>query len=250
MRLLRKEVDNLIIVLLFSSLFLVLFTLPEINSYSFNEYIIGISIVFLLSLFLLKKYGFIRWSLILILFLLFTLIREDISILTSSLVFILFPFYWLKLEGKKYNSILKEYGLIVKDKLKIIISGILGLFLIIFIVGLIGSIFYFFGINDQANVKEVVKSLPWIAFPIAVLIAPIAEEIFFRGFLLKKVGILISAVIFALLHFAYGSIVEITVAFVIALLLSYLFIKTKSLWPSIIAHGLFNLMSLIVMWFL
>ena len=57
-----------------------------------------------------------------------------------------------------------------------------------------------------------------------------------------------STVVFSVLHFAYGSIVEITAAFAIALLLSYLFIKTKSLWPCIIAHSLFNLLALLVMW--
>ncbi|RLF34826.1 MAG: hypothetical protein DRM99_05785 [Thermoplasmata archaeon] len=52
------------------------------------------------------------------------------------------------------------------------------------------------------------------------------------------------------MHFTYGSIVEITAAFAIALLLSFLFIKTESLYPSIIAHGLFNILSLSIMWLL
>ncbi len=187
------------------------------------------------------------WVRTYILFLIFSLFRDNIIILAPAFVFVTFPIYWQKTD---YKQLLKEYGLIVKDKLPIILYGILGFFCIVFLVMCISLIFYFFELNDQQNIKDVVKSLPLIAIPFAVLFAPFAEEVFFRGFLYKKFGVWVSALIFALLHFAYGSIVEITVAFVIAIFLTYLFIKTKSLWPAIIAHSLFNLMSLTVMWLL
>ncbi len=248
MRLLRKEIDYLILILLFSSLLLVIFTFPEINKYSFEEYLIGVGIIFLISLILLKKYKFQKWAIIFIIFLIFTLVRNELSLLAPSFIFIVFPFYWAKHNGKKYSTVIQEYGLRVKNKFSIIMCGVIGLFLIILLVGLIGLFFYLIDMNDQANVKDVVRSLPWISIPFAIILAPLAEEIFFRGFLLKKLGLWASAIIFAVLHFAYGSIVEIAAAFAIALLLSYLFVKTKSLWPSIIAHSLFNLLALTVMW--
>ncbi|MCC7552300.1 CPBP family intramembrane metalloprotease [Candidatus Micrarchaeota archaeon] len=250
MWILREKVNDILLILLFSSFLLILFTLPEINSYSFNEYIIGISIIFLLSLFILSKYGFKLWSITMIFFLIFSLIRDNMILLAPSLIFLCFPFYWESQKGKKYTKVLSEYGLYFKNKFSLLIYGIVGFFGIVFLVVLIGLVFYLFGLNDQQNVKEVVKSLPLISIPLAIILAPLAEEIFFRGFLYKKIGIWISAVIFALLHFSYGSIVEIAVAFAIALFLTYLFIKTKSLWPSIIAHSLFNLFALGVMWLL
>lgn len=248
MWLLRKEIDNLILILLFSSFLLILFILPEVNSYSLEEYMIGIFLIFLISLILFKKYGFQIWAKILVLFLIFTLVRIESGILAPAIVFITFPFYWEKQKGNNYKKIIKEYGL--QFKFKYLVYGLFGFFGVFFLVLISSLIFHFLGINDQQNVKEVVRSLPLISVPFAIFFAPVAEEFFFRGFLSKKIGILFSAIVFSLLHFAYGSIVEIAVAFVIALFFSYLFIKTKSLWPSIIAHSFFNLIALVIMWLL
>ncbi|GHO67476.1 hypothetical protein KSC_063680 [Ktedonobacter sp. SOSP1-52] len=78
-----------------------------------------------------------------------------------------------------------------------------------------------------------------------VLVAPICEEIFFRGFLLGGLrrsmsngwAIIISAVVFALAHFDPGSFV---VLLVIGLILGYLRCRMRSIWPGILLHTLNN----------
>lgn len=75
----------------------------------------------------------------------------------------------------------------------------------------------------------------------AVLIAPICEEIFFRGYLfgglLQRMGLwpaaLLSAALFALAHGDIGSLV---VLFVFGLVLAYVRWRCGSLWPGIIIH--------------
>ena len=87
---------------------------------------------------------------------------------------------------------------------------------------------------------------------IAVLVAPIAEESFFRGFMFagirKRIGFpgaaIISAAIFAIAHLSTESLVPI---FLLGLMLAWLYHKTKSVWPCIIVHAAYNSIGVISM---
>jgi len=79
-----------------------------------------------------------------------------------------------------------------------------------------------------------------------VIVAPFTEELLFRGLILRGflarygvvAAVLVSAVLFALVHvnpYQFGS------AFLMGVFLAWLFLRTHSLWPCIIAHGFFNL---------
>jgi len=67
-----------------------------------------------------------------------------------------------------------------------------------------------------------------------------AEEVFFRGFLVKKIGVIPSSIIFGAAHFAYGSMVEVFGAFILGLILAKAFEENKSLFPNIFAHFFYN----------
>jgi uncharacterized protein len=79
---------------------------------------------------------------------------------------------------------------------------------------------------------------------IIVGIAPFLEEIFFRGFLLRTIvnkygilcGTVITALIFAIFHMQWASIIPI---FIIGLIINSIVINSKSLYPSILFH-MFN----------
>ncbi len=83
---------------------------------------------------------------------------------------------------------------------------------------------------------------------VAVFVAPIFEEIFFRGFLLQGLrhyfgdtwAVLISSLIFAIIHFSVGSFLLLLV---LGIILGVMRIKTNSIWPGIILHALNNLIS-------
>lgn len=87
-------------------------------------------------------------------------------------------------------------------------------------------------------------------FAIVGVLAPVAEEIFFRGFLLAALvsvvgglrGALVSSAIFSVAHLNVGTLFPI---FVMGILLSWLYLRTGSIWPPIIAHAAQNILALI-----
>lgn len=80
---------------------------------------------------------------------------------------------------------------------------------------------------------------------------PIAEEVFFRGFvltgLLKRFGVrralLFSSLLFGLFHIDPGAIVP---TFALGLILGWVYLKTGSVWPAMFAHGLHNTVAVLI----
>lgn len=95
----------------------------------------------------------------------------------------------------------------------------------------------FSGINSQAEYI--------MAFIMLVVIAPIAEELLFRGYLFGKlrkyapvwISILITSLLFAIVHFAWNVGLDV---FALSIVLCVLRVITGSLWPSIMLHMLKN----------
>ena len=84
---------------------------------------------------------------------------------------------------------------------------------------------------------------------VIVLWVPFAEEVFFRGFLLaalvKPLGAaraaVVSSLVFATGHLMLSALVPF---FVTGLILAWLYLKTRSLWPPMTAHAAQNLLAL------
>ncbi|MFH0713830.1 MAG: type II CAAX endopeptidase family protein [Candidatus Micrarchaeota archaeon] len=106
-------------------------------------------------------------------------------------------------------------------------------------------VFSLFNLDDSQNVAVVISQLSIFAIIVVATIGPFAEELFFRGFLQKHIGVILSSLVFALLHFSFGSIVEVAGAFTASLVLGYwVRYRSKNLWPAIIAHALYNIVSM------
>jgi hypothetical protein len=144
------------------------------------------------------------------------------------------------------SSFLKKVGIPgnLKTNVLYILLGFAALFLTLFILSLL---FSFIGFNDQSKVVNIARDLPLYVLALAVFLAPISEELFFRAFLSPRIGIFLSALIFGLFHFAYGSIVEIAGAFSIGIILAWIFKKSGSLVPVMIIHLVYNALAIIVM---
>lgn len=88
-----------------------------------------------------------------------------------------------------------------------------------------------------------------IAITIITFFAPILEEIFFRGFIFRtmlkrwplKLAFVASAVIFAVIHLEFQSIIPL---FLLGLILNWMFYRTKSLYPGIFFHIINNVIAL------
>ncbi len=82
------------------------------------------------------------------------------------------------------------------------------------------------------------------------VVAPLAEEIFFRGFLYAGLrsrwgtvwGVIASSLIFALVHLSPTVILPI---FLMGVVLAFVYTYSGSLWPSILLHGTINAMAFV-----
>lgn len=95
-----------------------------------------------------------------------------------------------------------------------------------------------------------------------ILLIPIAEELFFREFIQKKlqtqttsiVAVGVTSLLFAMIHLPYmdwfsGTPASIHQAYIVlfgGLILGYVYLKSKSIGPPILMHILWNIMAVIV----
>ncbi|MBM3229636.1 CPBP family intramembrane metalloprotease [Candidatus Parvarchaeota archaeon] len=155
--------------------------------------------------------------------------------------------YFLQLKGISGRQLALELGLASPDLRR---SSVQGLLLYIFTIAFVvaaGLAISAAGLNDSKNVYLKVSSLPIEALVVAIILSPLAEEIFFRGFLLKRAGMLATSIIFAMGHLAYSSISEILLAFSISVIFCAAYLRWKNLYGLILAHALFNLTSIVIM---
>ena len=108
----------------------------------------------------------------------------------------------------------------------------------------------------DANTAKVFAGLlkePWGYVAVGIL-APLAEEIVFRGAILRMllammskknhwVAIMISAALFGVVH---GNVAQFVNALVIGLLLGWMFYRTKSIIPGILLHWVNNTVAYIL----
>lgn len=125
--------------------------------------------------------------------------------------------------------------------------GIILAFAILVFTTMVGLIGIATNTPVNTNIGILLSGAPvWFLFFTAV-IEPINEEIFFRGLMVPRLGIIVSAIIFSLGHVGYDSTFEIEViaALIFGILAGYAYRKTNSLYPSIIAHILINVIAVI-----
>jgi len=149
----------------------------------------------------------------------------------------------LQITKKKIFSIAEELGFRKENWKETLKKTAILFVLLLYTAFIVGSILAITGANDTHLVGEKVQEL--LLSPLAVayilVVRVSAEEIFFRGFLTPKIGVLWSSVLFAVAHYSYGSIAEIIGAFLLGILLAAYFQRSKSLLPNILAHILYNL---------
>ena len=175
-------------------------------------------------------------------------IMVDYDILSFSLflsnLLLCITFFLFKLHK---SDALKCHGLRVGD---FVLTCML-MFPVIFVVNLLVEF-----LNPVDFTKDAVKALAYNPLGICtiVLLAPFAEELFFRMGCLKIctesglnpwVSILISASVFGAIH---GNPAQILGAIPIGVLLGWLYWRSGSIWLPFAAHALNNLLGLVLLW--
>lgn len=154
---------------------------------------------------------------------------------------IVLPFIFYKTEKKEPFKELGLYSRGFKEDALNTLKLFAALIVITVAISIAAS---FLNANDLDKVYDSVNHLKttnmWLLGYLLVA-GVIAEEIFFRGFLAKKTGAVVSSIVFGALHASYGSGVEIVGAMMLGYVLAKAFEKNKNLFPNIVAHFLYNL---------
>jgi len=190
-----------------------------------------------------------------------TFILEVASLLSLSVAVFLY--------GKLYKreSLKETLGFLGLSKDRISVNVLwIGMLLFIIILMLevaVGAFGNFLNTAINTNTGVLFTGAPLWFYIFVAVIEPINEEIFFRGFLIKRInigtgaigssllkrsyrpvwaGIVASAVVFGLLHASYDSTfaIEVVAATLFGLIAGYVFSESDSLYPSMLAHILVN----------
>jgi len=169
-------------------------------------------------------------------------------------LFIGIPWLWYHLVNKmSFKEILNQIKLRFDNLDTAFFWGIITVIVGFGIFFAMGAILLFFGLDpvETSNIPEIelIFSLPSII--ILVVVQPVGEEIFFRGFLLdklnslagKETAIIATGILFGIAHLSYAKIFPAIMTALLGILFGYIVIKTKNLNTAIIAHILFNLTS-------
>ena len=160
--------------------------------------------------------------------------------------------WWLK---RKYSLKLSDFGL---RKFKVFRSiGYIGLFYIVtaILVAIVFALIKTFvpqiNVDQAQDVGFEFGRSGWglaFSFVSTVIVAPLIEEIYFRGVILPVlvrrwgwlIGAVVSSALFAVLHFQPNVIIF---TFLLGLFLSLMYMRLKSIVPGILLHMLNNLLA-------
>ena len=112
------------------------------------------------------------------------------------------------------------------------------------LLNLVPALNFLFGSNTASN------SIMALSLVATIIVSPVAEELIFRGIFLNRLNliipplfaVLVSSLLFASLH-SYGSIIS---AFIFAICMAILYLKTENILIPIFAHFLNNLLAEII----
>lgn len=152
-----------------------------------------------------------------------------------------------------YRIFLKKWNQKINTKLDMkklnIVKLILNIIVSILIVRFIWIVWQHIVTLLNYSPEDTEESISIIFYIYGIIIAPILEEIIFRGYILKilkKYGtytaIILSSIMFGLFH---GTFIQAIPCIFIGIVFSTLAVKYKSILPSIIVHIITNFMSFI-----
>ena len=164
-----------------------------------------------------------------------------------------FAFLWYFYRRFKLSHINFDW-LLGKTKVNFVTPLVLAIALFFFAIGINPLTLYVISLISPEAIKMLaVKGVPdtYLGFAsfafLAILVAPIWEELFFRGLLLQKgsyrknitFGIVVSSFVFAIIHQRY----DIIPLFIFGVVCALLYLKTKRLLASVSLHFFYNIIA-------
>ena len=174
------------------------------------------------------------------------------------LLMIVFPVVWYLLVNnltvkQAFYRMWVTYENIDKAFLWGILTAVL-IFVVFFVINVFIAVFFDVKSEDLSNVQDLEALFSPVSLFLLVATQPIAEELFFRGFLLEKIdsfagkniAIILTSVLFGIAHATYGKLYPILLPMIMGIILGYVVFKTKNLLSAVIAHVCFNVGVLIL----
>ena len=178
-----------------------------------------------------------------------------VSVTNFTIIFLHLFLFFLSLSllwRKSIKETIEYIGLgSVKTNILFTVLGLVSIYIAAIILNIILAQFNF---NDSNKIVEIIQQLPEFILVFGVIFAPFSEELFFREYLtrrlefkfLKYSGVLMSAILFSIVHLTYGSVYEFFGTLLIGLILAIIYVRSKSITPCILIHMIFNLTSLLI----
>jgi membrane protease YdiL (CAAX protease family) len=173
----------------------------------------------------------------------------DVGLMVSLAEFLLLvPVWWLTVRKYKVG-----WGALGLRSFRGAMIGLgCGLMILSSTFNLFYSLFLaLFDLRAQVDLVPVFAELesPWWLLAGGVIVAPVVEEVFFRGFVFAglrgrygwKKAALISAALFAVIHVTPTAMIPI---FILGLIFAYLYHRSNSIWPAVLMHISTNALAL------
>jgi membrane protease YdiL (CAAX protease family) len=161
---------------------------------------------------------------------------------------LLIPVWWFSV--RKYHASLRTLGF-VGFRPSVLGVGLALLFGVYMFNGVYAYLLDGFGLRVQTDLTPVVNELStvWPLFFATVVVAPVTEEIFFRGFVFAGLrsrydwrwAAAISSVLFAAAHLQLTFFIP---AFLLGYLFAFLYQRSDSIWPGLILHTVVNALAM------
>jgi membrane protease YdiL (CAAX protease family) len=100
--------------------------------------------------------------------------------------------------------------------------------------------------SQPPEVIGLVIALPILVRLLLSISAGVVEELFFRGFLQPRVGVLASSTLFVMAHLSYDQPFLLIGVGLLSLLFASLVIWRQSIWAAISAHAVFDAIQLLI----
>ena len=182
------------------------------------------------------------------------LVQEKIYLIIgflSPVIFYLYGNISVVLLLLYYALNLKNKFVLNKKDIKITLKYFVAFLPVIFIMSFLCKIMLF-EYEEQKLVVEIKKNFNnnlFFNFFLIIIVAPIIEEIVFRGLFYKTLknfipfvqASIISSLIFAIIH---ENILSLTILFLLSLYLTWIYERTNSILYSILTHSIFNFLNL------
>ena len=172
--------------------------------------------------------------------------QPDLMLLAGIGFLITLILLWLILRKKWQQERVWQFP---KGKgVALLIGMLLGIFLNIALVGIIYLSRLEELFPEHGEMMELIAAgNPWIMFVTVVILAPVIEEIIYRGVMMdlfRSVGLKISVIVFLqalIFGVIHGNWLQGMYAFLLGIFLGLIYLKVQSIWMPILMHITFNL---------